>query len=82
MSIVDGVFYMYNRPVLDADKKPTGKIERGILTKDMGLFVANARQSKKRDPLPAQIPNPVWSEILPQLGYTKQDKKPLVSAKK
>lgn len=81
MSIVDGVFYMYNKPVLDADKKPTGKIERGILTKDMGLFVANARQSKKRDPLPANIPNPVWSEILPQLGYVRKEAKQTVKAR-
>lgn len=73
MSIVDAVFYMYNTPALDKDKKPTGEVERGFLTRDMGMFVANARQSKKREPLPARIANPSWSDILDRLGYTKKN---------
>lgn len=71
MSIVDGVFYMYNKSVKNEE---TGEyeIERGILTKPAGYVVANARQSKKRDPLPAKIVDPVWSEIFTQLGYVRK----------
>jgi hypothetical protein len=71
MSIVDAVFYMYNKSIPSEDGKSV-EIERGILTKPAGYFVANARQSKKRDPLPAKIVSPVWSEIFEQLGYVRK----------
>lgn len=71
MSIVDGLFYMYNKAVTAEDGKHI-EVERGILTKQAGVFVAGTRQSKKRDPLPAKIVNPVWSEIFATLGYDRK----------
>lgn len=73
MSVVDGFFYMYNRPVLDAEKKATGEIERGITTRTMGVFSAKARQSKRMEALPVRIVSPVWSEIFAKLGYVRKD---------
>lgn len=69
MSIVDAIFYMFNREVKDGE---TTKLWRGIATKPRGVIPAMARQSKKRDPLPDLIGNPVWSEIFETLGYTKR----------
>lgn len=69
MSIVDGVFYMYNKSIQNEDGSVD--IERGILTKQVNAFVAGARQSKKRDPLPTKLVSPVWSDIFDKLGYTK-----------
>lgn len=69
MSIVDGVFYMYNKSIQNEDGSVD--IERGILTKQIGAYTAGARQSKRRDPLPAKIVSPEWSKIFDQLGYTK-----------
>jgi hypothetical protein len=71
MSVVDGIFYMYNTSKPSEDGKSV-EIERGVITKTMGAYVAGVRQSKKRDPLPARIPNPVWSEIFEQLGYVRK----------
>lgn len=71
-SIVDGLFYMYNKSIQNEDGSVD--IERGILTRPIGAYMANARQSKKRDPLPAKIVSPVWSDIFKQLGYVKQTK--------
>lgn len=68
-SVVDGLFYMYNRQVQEEGGKV--HIERGILTKAAGIYNAATRQSKKRDPLPDKIVSPVWSEIFEQLGYTR-----------
>lgn len=72
-SVVDGLFYMYNKSI--QHENGAIDIERGILTKPVGAYLANARQSKKRDPLPAKIVSPVWSQIFEQLGYTKQQAK-------
>jgi hypothetical protein len=70
MSIVDGYFYMYNKSVLN-EKTKEYDVERGILTKQAGAYAAKARQSKRRDALPSKIVDPMWSKVLPQLGYTR-----------
>jgi hypothetical protein len=70
MSIVDGFFYMYNREIVE-DGKHKG-IERGVLTQTTGGYSSKVRQSKKREPLPPKIVNPVWSEIFNQLGYVRK----------
>ena len=73
MSIVDGVYYMYNKNIVEEiEGKKTSRIERGILTRSAGGFVAAARQLKKKEPLPAKIVDPVWSEIFEKLGYVKK----------
>lgn len=69
MSIVDGFFYMYNRELFEEGKRVG--IERGVLTQSAGGYASKVRQSKKREPLPAKIVSPVWSEIFSQLGYTR-----------
>jgi hypothetical protein len=66
MAHVDAIFYMYNK--LDDD----GNIKRGILTKNYGIYQAGVRQSKHKEPLPASIENPVWSEIYEKLGYIRK----------
>lgn len=71
MSIVDGFFYMYNKDLVDENGKRVG-LERGILTQSAGGYTAKVRQSKKREPLPAKIVSPVWSEIFNQLGYIRR----------
>jgi hypothetical protein len=75
MSIVDGFFYFYNRPyTVEVDGKQVPEIERGIITKTVGIFVAGVRESKaNRGSLPARIPNPVWSEIFEKMGYVEQE---------
>lgn len=70
MSVVDGFFYMYNKDVKD-EASGEIKVERGIMTKG-AVFAAKARQSKRRDPLPAKIVAPVWSEIFETLGYSRK----------
>jgi hypothetical protein len=64
MAHVDGIFYMFNKVEEDG-------IKRGVLTQNAGIYQAGVRQSKHREPLPAVIYNPVWSEIFNQLGYSR-----------
>lgn len=71
MSIFDGFFYMYNKDLRDENGKRIG-LERGILTQSAGGYTAKVRQSKQREPLPAKIVSPVWSEIFEQLGYIRK----------
>lgn len=70
MSVVDGFFYMYNKSVPQDNGEPI--IERGIITKPLGIFSAKARQPKRMNPLPAKIVAPVWSDIFHQLGYDRK----------
>lgn len=76
MSIVDGIFYMYNksRTITPEDGgKPKVEVERGIITKPMGIFQAGVRESKhKTDHLPPVIQSPVWSDIFKQMGYVRK----------
>lgn len=73
MSIVDAIFYMYNKPIVrEENGKKINDVERGILTMPVGIYAAGVRQSKRREPLPPLIKNPVWSEIFEKLGYTRQ----------
>lgn len=65
MAHVDAIFYMYN-------KVDEGKLKRGVLTQNFGIFQAGVRQSKHREPLPVVIENPVWSEIYEKLGYIRK----------
>jgi hypothetical protein len=67
MSIVDGVMYMTKR-----NNKDTGEVEYGILTKRMGIFEAEVRQSKfnkNATKLENFIVNPHWKSIFETLGY-------------
>lgn len=82
MSIVDGIFYMYNKPVtteLEGGRK-VHDIERGITTRTMGIFVAGVRESKaNRGSLPPAIKNPIWSEIFEKMGYVSAEDSTLVT---
>lgn len=71
MSIVDGYFYMFSREGKDASGKPNGVTERGIMTDVAGAYQAKARISKRKEPLPRIIMNPVWSDIFDRLGYQR-----------
>lgn len=75
MSIVDAIFYMYNKPIVieEEGSKKRYEIERGILTRQVGPYVAGVRQSKRAEPLPAKIIDPVWSDIFEKLGYVRKD---------
>lgn len=74
MSIVDAIFYMYNRSVeIEENGKKQNEVERYIFTQQIGVYVAGVRQSKRSEPLPAMIKDPIWSDIFERLGYTKQD---------
>jgi hypothetical protein len=64
MAHVDGIFYMFNK--LEDDV-----IKRGILTQNYGIYQAGVRQSKHRQPLPAVIYDPQWSDIFKKLGYVR-----------
>jgi hypothetical protein len=65
MAHVDGIFYMFNK--VDED----GNVQRGVLTRNHGIYQAGVRQSKHSEPLEPAIYNPVWSEIFNKLGYVR-----------
>jgi hypothetical protein len=65
MAHVDGIFYMFNKA------NEEGVLQRGVLTTNHGIYQAGVRQSKHKEPLPAVIYNPVWSDIFNQLGYKR-----------
>lgn len=67
MSHVDGCFYMFNK-----QDKETKELQRGILTQTIGIYTAGVRQSKHSEQLPAQIFNPIWSDIFVKLGYVRK----------
>ena len=46
-------------------------VKRGVLTQSAGIYQAGVRQSKHREPLPAVIYNPVWSDVFKKLGYNR-----------
>lgn len=72
MSIVDAIFYMYNRTVNEGTpEEPKWRIERGIYTRQAGALVAGVRQSKKKKPIDGRIVAPTWSDIFTKLGYVK-----------
>lgn len=71
MSVVDAIFYMYNKSIPSEDGN-TVEIERGILTKQFGPYVAGVRVPKGEDPLPPVIKDPVWSDIFEALGYVRE----------
>lgn len=68
MSVVDGIFYMNKGEKLN---KKTGEknMYYWIQTDTVGIVEAGVRQSKRDERLPLNIYNPVWSDILTQLGY-------------
>ena len=65
MAHVDGIFYMFNKTTDE------GEIQRGVLTRNHGIYQAGVRQSKNSQPLEPVIYNPVWSEIFTTLGYVR-----------
>jgi hypothetical protein len=73
MSAVDAVVYFTkeSRPSKEDPKKP--EIIRGCYTQQFGVTQADARLSvEKRQALPAFVPNPKWSKLLPYFGYKKK----------
>lgn len=77
MSIVDAIFYMSAYSVeTEENGQKRVEVERAILTKPSGPYVAEYRVSKrmleKGDVLPRVIKNPVWSDIFEALGYVRK----------
>lgn len=75
MSAVDAVCYFtkVSRPSKDDPKKT--ELIRGMYTMQHGIVQADVRLSiEKRQQLPAFVPEPKWSKVLPYLGYRKAEK--------
>lgn len=68
MSVVDGIFYM-NKGEITNKKTGDTNMYYWIQTDKMGIVEAGVRQSRRETKLPERIFNPVWSDILVQLGY-------------
>lgn len=68
MSVVDAIYYMAKGNI--KNKQGETKMYYWIQTDTIGVTEAGVRQSKREEKLPAKIYNPVWSDILTQLGYS------------
>jgi hypothetical protein len=76
MSAVDGVVYFAkeSKPAPTPQNPRATEVIRGCYTQQFGVTQADVRLSvEKREKLPAFVPNPKWSKLLPYFGYKKKE---------